>query len=401
MMLPLRGIRVIETGSWVFVPSAAAVLAEWGADVIKVENPHVGDPMRGMIVRDQAGRPHSDGMDRMNHNKRSVGIDLKHPRGREVLLELCRNADVFMTSWLPAARQRAGIDVDDLRAVNPAIIYARGSGYGADGPDADKPAIDVTAAWARTGAAHYYAQAGDNDFAPFVAPSAGDLGAGLSLAGGIAAALVNRLQTGEGTVLDVSLMSTGIYIMSGEISRRRIHGAAIEPISREAARNPFNNQYRTRDDLVIQLGINRIWFWPQMMKIVGRDDLAEDPRFADASAIYENRTAAIAALDEIFATRTAAEWAEVFSRTKCPWDIVQKAIEVCDDPQVTANGYVAFLDKGDNSSIPIVRNPVQFDGTHPDLEHAPDAGQDTDAILAECGFDWDAIVDLKVSGAVQ
>lgn len=399
MSLPLRGVRVIEIGAWVFVPSAAAVLAEWGADVIKVEHPHRGDPMRGMIVRDQSGKPRSDGMDRMNHNKRSIAIDVKHPRGRETLLTLCRSADVFMTSWLTGPRARAGLDVDDIRAVNPSIIYARGSGYGSRGPDADKPSIDITSGWARTGAEHYYAQDERSKFAPFIAPSVGDLGAGVALAGGIAAALVKRLQTGEGSVVDVSLMSAGIYGMSGEISRRRIHGEATAPITREAATNPFVGQYLTADDRVMQLGINQLGAWSELMEIVGRPDLAKDPRFDDAAALFENRVVAIAILDEIFLTRTASEWAAVFSKTSRPWDIVQKPIEVCDDPQVLANNYVAFLERGD-TSIPIIRNPVQFDESVPGINPAPDAGEHTDTILAQCGLDWDAIVDLKVSGAI-
>lgn len=138
MTPPLAGIRVVELGSWVFVPSAAAVLAEWGADVVKIESSEGGDPMRGMVIRDKEGRPRMDGVDRMNHNKRSVGLDLRHPQGRDVLLALCRTADVFMTSWLPSARLRAGVDVDDVRAANPAIVYARGSGYGPKGPEADR-----------------------------------------------------------------------------------------------------------------------------------------------------------------------------------------------------------------------------------------------------------------------
>lgn len=400
MSLPLRGIRVIELGSWVFVPSAAAMLAEWGADVIKIENPQGGDPMRGMTVRDRAGSARSDGMDRMNHNKRSVGVDVKHPRGREVLLDLCRTADVFMTSWLPAPRKRAGIEVADVRSVNPSIIYARGSGYGPRGPEADRGAIEVTAYWARSGAAHYYAQPADEVVAPMIIPSSGDLSAGQALAGGIAAALVQRGRTGEGSVVDVSLFGEGIYAMSGEISRRMIHGEPPEPVRRGNTPNPLVNQYRTADGRVIQLGFTQPAFWPDLMALLGRPDLGADPRFAEREALHHNRVAAVAELDEVFATRTCVEWVRVLSQLERGWEVVKKATEVCDDPQVTANNYVAYLEREGGPATPIVRNPVQFDEFAPEISPSPEAGEQTDEILGELGLDWDAIVALKLEGAV-
>ena len=399
MTQPLRGIRVVELGSWVFVPSAAAVLAEWGADVIKIENPETGDPMRGMTVRDKGGQPRMDAVDRMNHNKRSIGIDVKHPRGREVLLDLCRNADVFMTSWLPSARRRAGVDLADVRSANPSIIYARGSGYGPNGPEADRGAIEVTAYWARSGAAHYYSQPPAETMAPIIAPSVGDLLSGQTLAGGIAAALVQRERTGEPTVVDVSLFSEGIYGMSGEISRRQILGEPPEPITRQNTPNPILNQYRAADGRVIQLGFTQPGYWTELMTVLGLPDLATDPRFADPAALYENRVEAIASLDAEFAKRTCAEWEQVLGKLDRGWEVVQRAIEVCDDPQVTANAYVAYLDRS-GEQVPIVRNPVQFDQSPPELCRAPNAGEHTDEILAELGLDWDAVVDLKIAGAV-
>lgn len=399
MALPLEGFRVIELGSWVFVPSAAAVLAEWGADVIKIENPEGGDPMRGMVLRGRDGAPRSDGMDRMNHNKRSIGVDVKHPRGRDVLLDLCRHADVFMTSWLPAARKRAGVDVEDVRSANPSIVYARGSGYGPKGPDADRGAIEVTAFWARSGAAHYYAQQPASAFAPFIAPSTGDLTSGQTLAGGIAAALVRRERTGEGSLVDVSLFSEGIYAMSAEISRRKLHGAPAEPLTHVNATNPFINQYLTADGRVIQLGVSQLTFWPELLRVMGRHDLATDPRFAEPAALADNRIEAIAILDGEFASRPCADWVKILAKLDRGWEVVQRAVEVHDDPQVAANGFIAQLDRP-GGTTPIVRNPVQFDEYLPEIHRSPDAGEHTDEILVDMGLDWDAIVDLKIAGAV-
>lgn len=399
MTEPLKGIRVIELGSWVFVPSAATVLAEWGADVIKVESPDGGDPMRGMTVRDKHGQPRMDAVDRMNHNKRSIGIDLKNPRGREILLDLCRGADVFMTNWLPSARRRAGVDLADIRSASPSIIYARGSGYGQKGPEANRGALDVTAYWARSGAAHYYTQPPETATAPIIAPSVGDLVAGQTLAGGIAAALLQRERTGEPSVVDVSLFGEGIYGMSGEISRRQILGEPPESVTRANTPNPIVNQYRTADNRVIQLAFTQPSYWPTLMTLFGRPDLASDQRYSTAQALYENRVDAIAALDAEFAKRTCAEWEGVLAKLDRGWEVVRKAVDVCDDPQVEANGYVAYLERS-GESVPIVRNPVQFDETLPEFRRAPDAGEQTDDILAELGLDWDAIIDLKVAGAV-
>lgn len=398
MTSPLRGIRVVELASWVFVPTAATTLAVWGADVIKIENPDTGDPMRGMTARDSRGAARNDSMDRMNHSKRSIGIDVKNPRGREVLLDLCRTADVFMTSWLPGARRRAGVDVDDIRGVNPTIVYARGSGYGPKGPEADRGSIEVDGYWARSGMAHYYTQPPER-YGLIIAPSIGDLSSGQSLAGGIAAALVQRERTGEGSVVDVSLYGEGLYAMSTEISRRKMLGEPPEAITRENTTNPVINQYRTADGRVIQLGFTNPARWRDVVEAMGRPDLASDPRFADLAALHENRVAAIAELDAVFATRTSEEWAKAFEVFDRGWSIVKKAIEVYDDPQVHANDYITSIERP-GSSTPVVRSPVQFDESPPALKPAPAAGEHTDEILAELGFDWDAIVDLKVTGAV-
>lgn len=355
--------------------------------------------MRGMMVRDQHGRPRTDGVDRMNHNKRSIGLDVKHPRGREVMLDLCRTADVFMTSWLPSARERAGVDLEDIRAVNPSIVYARGSGYGPKGPEANRGSIEVTAYWARSGAAHFYSQPADKVMSPIIAPSSGDLMAGQTLAGGIAAALVQRGRTGEGSVVDVSLFSEGIYGMSGEISRRQILGEPTEPVSRANTPNPILNQYRTADGGVIQLGFQQLGLWAAFVTAIGRADLATDRRFADSESLFANRVEAIACLDKEFSTRTCAEWVQTLGQFDRGWEVVRRAGEVCDDPQVTANGYIAYIERP-GTVTPIVRNPVQFDESTVDLRRAPDAGEDTDEILGELGLDWDSVVDLKVAGAV-
>jgi crotonobetainyl-CoA:carnitine CoA-transferase CaiB-like acyl-CoA transferase len=406
MSRPMEGIRVVELAAWTFVPAAGAVMAEWGADVIKIEHPEGGDPQRGLInsgmVPGGPGRCNYF-VEQPNHNKRSIGLDLKHPEGREVLLELCRGADVFLTNWLPGPRARARIDVDDIRAVNPRIVYVRGSGQGAHGPDADKGGYDGSAFWARSGLAEGLTQFPGDVYGPTQTPALGDLAGAQTIAGGIAAALFKRERTGETSVVDVSLLSLGTWMMSPNVIAHKVFADVPTPrFGRESAPNPVANRYRTKDDRVVHLVmLQATTYWPELIAAVGRPDLATDPRFTDPAAMFANREEAVRILDEQFAQRTLAEWRVALDGIKGVWAPAQKAVELHDDVQVIANGYIDQVDGVDGGSFPLVVNPVQFDGAPEKLVRAPEAGEHTDEILAELGLDWDRIVDLKVKGAVQ
>jgi crotonobetainyl-CoA:carnitine CoA-transferase CaiB-like acyl-CoA transferase len=401
MTLPMAGVRVVELAAWTFVPAAGAVLAEWGADVIKVEHPEGGDPQRGLIssglIPGGPGRCNYL-IEQPNHNKRSIGIDVKHPDGRG----LCRGADVFLTNWLPGPRQRARLDVEDVRAVNPDIIYVRGSGQGARGPDADKGGYDGSAFWARAGVADALTQLPGDVYGPTQTPAFGDLAGAQTIAGGIAAALFKRARTGEASVVDVSLLGLGTWMMSPNIIAHKVFAdVKLLGFKREEAPNPVANRYRTKDDRVVHLVmLQAARYWPELISALGRPELAKDPRFADPAAMFQNRAAAIRILDELFATRTLAEWREVLRDIHGVWAPAQKAIELHDDVQVTANGYVEQVAASDGSSFPLVANPVQFDEKPAALVRAPEVGQHTDEILQEMGLDWDRILELKAVGAV-
>ena len=405
MSKPMDGVRVIELAAWTFVPAAGAVLAEWGADVIKVEHPEGGDPQRGLISSGMI--PGGPGrcnylIEQPNHNKRSIGIDLKNPQGRDVLLELCRNADVFLTNWLPGPRSRARLDVDDIRAVNPHIIYVRGSGQGAHGPDADKGGYDGSAFWARSGVADALTQAPGDHFGPVQSPAFGDLAGAQTIAGGVAAALFRRERTGETSVVDISLLGLGMWMMSPNIIAHKVFADLPSPkFTRDDAPNPIANRYRTRDDRVIHLVmLQATRYWPELIAAVGRPELADDPRFVDPAAMFANRGAAVAILDEAFATRTLAEWRVALAGISGVWAPAQKAIELHDDAQAIANGYLDDVAAADGSSFPLVVNPVQFDEHPVPLVRAPEPGEHTDVILSELGLDWERIVELKVAGAI-
>ncbi len=405
MTLPMTGVRVVELAAWTFVPAAGAVLAEWGADVIKVEHPEGGDPQRGLIssglIPGGPGRCNYL-IEQPNHNKRSIAIDVKNPAGRDLLLELCRGADVFLTNWLPGPRQRARLDVDDVRAVNPDIIYVRGSGQGARGPDANKGGYDGSAFWARSGVADALTQVPGDVYGPTQTPAFGDLAGAQTIAGGIAAALFKRARTGETSVVDVSLLSLGTWMMSPNVIAHKVFADVPLPkFTRKDAVNPLANRYRTKDDRVLHLVmLQASRFWPELVAALGRPELATDPRFAGPMALFQNRVEAIRILDEIFAARTLAEWREALRNVTGVWAPAQKAIELHDDPQVIANGYIGPVAASDGSSFPLVSNPVQFDESPVPLVRAPEVGEHTEEILQEMGLDWDRILALKAEGAI-
>src|SRR5262245_6522821 len=324
MTLPMSGVRVVELAAWTFVPAAGAVLAEWGADVIKIEHPQGGDPQRGLLssglIPGGPGRCNYL-IEQPNHNKRSMALDVKHPEGRKLLLELCRSADVFLTNWLPGARKRARVEVEDIRAVNPRIIYVRGSGQGVRGPDADKGGYDGSAFWARSGVADSLTQVPGDVYGPGQSPAFGDLAGAQTIAGGIAAALFRRERTGETSVVDVSLLALGTWMMSPNIVAHKVFAdVALPKFERAQMPNPVANRYRPKDDRVIHLVmLQATRFWPELISALGRPELATDARFATPPAMFQNRAEAIRILDEIFAERTLAEWRQVLRDVAGVW----------------------------------------------------------------------------------
>ena len=406
MSRPMEGVRVVELAAWTFVPAAGAVMAEWGADVIKIEHPQGGDPQRGLVNSGMVpGGPGGVNyfIEQPNHNKRSIGVDLKHPDGHAVVLDLCRGADVFLTNWLPGPRSRAHLDVDDIRAVNPSIIYARGHGQGARGPDAGKGGYDGSSFWARAGVVDALTAPDGDPYGPTQPPALGDLAGGQTIAGAIAAALFKRERTGEPSVVDISLLAVGMWMMSPNIVSQKLYqDQPAHRFGRHEAPNPIANRYLTKDGRVVHLVmLQSARYWPELVTAIGRPELVTDPRFADAASIFANRVDAVAILDEVFATRTLDEWRAALADIEGVWAPAHRCIELYDDPQSIANGYIASVDPGDGGAhFPVVTNPAQFDEEPSVVTRAPGAGEHTDELLAELGYDWDRVVELKVSGAV-
>ncbi|MBL7489643.1 CoA transferase [Frankia sp. AgB1.9] len=398
----LSGVRVVEASMYAFAPSAGAVLADWGADVIKVVPPGTLDPMNGNPI---AGLPDREvGVAFMweitNRGKRCVGVDQRTPDGQAVLATLVRSADVFITNLLPDARRRFRIDVDDLTAVRPGLVYARASGHGPRGPERDAGGFDHTDFWARTGMAQAASQVSD-EFVPQPGPALGDLASGAFLAGGIAAALFRRERTGKGAVVDVSLLSSGLWMFSPGVVASQLYDIDAIPRNRHLALpNPFVAAYQTRDHRLVYLsGIQTEKHVVEFFQAVDRADVLTDPRFATAAARAANAPACIAVLDEIFAGQGLAYWAELLGRLATPWSLVQTAREAANDPQALANSFVTTVKK-ESGEYPLVASPAQFDDAPPALSPAPGHGEHTEDVLLEHGYTWDDILRLKESGAV-
>ncbi|WP_441961988.1 CaiB/BaiF CoA transferase family protein [Mycolicibacterium houstonense] len=398
---PLEGIRVLEVAMYGFVPSAGAVLGEWGADVIKVEHAITGDPQRGLR---QTGPLRVEGdpnpnIEHANRGKRSIGLDMSVPEGKEILLELAKKADVFLTSFLPGHRQKFGIDVDDVRAVNPNIIYARGSALGPRGEEAVKGGYDMTAFWCRAGTAATITPAGMPGMIAPPGPAYGDTISGTNLAGGIAAALLKRERTGEPSIVDVSLLGSGLWSMGHTVALTQhlnqlmvtpppgVHGSPI---------NPLVGLYATADDRYISFVMMQpTKFWADVCRHMDLEQYIDDPRFATAESFAENTPEAVEILTEAMKKRALPEWSERFATLAGPWAPVQDTLQAAQDSQIRANEYLVQA-----GELELVANPVQFDVAAPNTGPAPGFAEQTDDILVELGLDWDRIIELKTAGAV-
>lgn len=398
---PFDGVRVIELAQWVFVPVAGALLADWGADVIRIERLE-GDPYRALATQgigtDRGGVNLSVAL--ANRGKRSIALDLRNAEGRGVLDELLSTADVFLTNLRPRALSRLGLDAGALRARHPGLVYARGHGFGVRGPDADQPGYDASAFWARGGLAHVLTPP-DRDYPIGQRGAMGDRNGAMALAFAISAALLKRERTGIGSVVDVSLLATAMWTLSSDLLAALNEGTITRVRGRGPMVNPLVGSYRTKDGRHVQLVfLEADRYWGDFCRLLAREDLIEDPRFVDLAARRENCEACVAELDDEFGRRTLAEWKELLAGIDAPWAAVQSVEELVDDPQVVANEYLGQVDLEGGLSYRLPAVPVQFDEQPPPLRRAPEHGEHTEALLLELGYDWGRITALKESGAI-
>lgn len=398
---PLEGIKVVEVAMWAFVPACGGMLADLGADVVKIEPP-TGDPLRGLKIGGMGSSTIDFSWESYNRGKRSVTLDLKQEAGRAVLYRLLEDADVFLTNLLPPARRAMAIDEASIRAAFPKIIYASGSALGPNGPDYEKGGYDAITFWARGGISSSLTEADAAHPVGPPGPAFGDTLSGSMLSGAICAAIAKRALTGEASAVDVSLLGTALWSMQRYVCQATADG--VQKFPKPPADKPHNvlvSNYRTSDGRFLALCMLQAdKYWAPFCDVAGRPDLAADPRFADAAARRENIAECYAEVKALFASKTLAEWKGILARQQGQWDVVQDVGEMKDDVQAQANGYLKHIDYGDGTQIPMVGLPMVFDGAPLSSTRSPELGADSDAVLGGLGYSEDEIINLKVQGVV-
>ena len=396
---PLKGIKVVELGLWVAGPSASAILGDWGAEVIKMEPPE-GDPFRGLFASALGlAIPVNPPFEMDNRGKRSVALNLETEEAREIALQLIDRADVFVTNMRPRVLEQFGLTYEELSRRLPRLIYCQITGYGPESPERDRAAYDIGAFWSRAGVAAALTPAGAE--LPQQRGGMGDHMAGMGAAGAVCAALLARDRTGKGQRVDVSLLRTGVYMMSWDISLALRLNLPIEPYDRSHAINPLITCYKSGDGRwfwLLLLQADR--HWGDLCRAVGREGLMADPRFEHIEKRRENAPALVEELDRVFATKTMSEWGEILDRHNVWWALVNSINEVVTDPAAQSAG--AFVQvPGPDGTTPMVATPADFSGTPSQPQGlAPELGQHTEEVLLELGYDWDRIVALKENGAI-
>ncbi len=404
MTAVMQGVRILEVAEHTFVPAASALLADWGAEVIKIEHVERGDAMRGLASSGLAvmGTTVHVLLEHSNRGKKSLALDLNSADGLAILYRLAATCDVFLTNKLPGVRSKLKIDVEDLRAHNPRIIYVRGTGHGERGPDANRGSYDSLAYWCRAGIALGMKQPDDEAVPPPPGPAFGDSIGAMTIAGGIMGALFHRERTGQATTVDVSLLGTGLWSHGAAVALSLQRQVPWSPLPKSVViGNPLVGNYRTKDGRHISLCcLQGAKYWPGMCEVIGQPELAKDERFADAASLARNAAAAGQLLTAAIAARTAAEWRERLANFAGQWSMVQDTLEAAADPQTVANGYVVDCRTAEGTPFQLAAAPVQYDGKPAIPARAPGFNEHGDAILTELGLDMDAILDLKARGVV-
>jgi len=403
MTAVMQGVRILEVAEHTFVPAASALLADLGAEVVKIEHVERGDAMRGLASSGVVSL--GDGvhvlLEHSNRGKQSLGLDLASEEGLDILYKLAATCDVFLTNKLPSVRTKLKVDVDDIRAHNPNIIYVRGTGQGERGPDADRGSYDSLSYWCRAGVALSLKQ---HDFVPPPpGPAFGDSIGAMTIAGAIMGALFHRERTGEAPTVDVSLLATGLWSMGATLALSLQHNVPWgAPPPGLPTGNPLTGVYRTKDDRFISLCcLQPGKYWPEACELIlDRPELATDERFSDAATIIANGAAGAELIAAAFGDRTLDEWRGRLADFSGQWAVVQDTLEAASDPQTVANGYVLDCATADGTPFQLVTAPMQYDGEPAQPLRAPEFNEHGDEILTNLGLDWDSIIDLKVRGVV-
>lgn len=395
----LEGIRVIELATYIAAPSAGGMMADWGADVIKIE-PLAGDPIRNFFGTLGVDSDANAVFDLDNRGKRSVTIDTSSEKGNALLKRLIKDADVFLTNIRPGGLERAGLDYDTLKALNPKLIYASVSGYGLSGKERDRPGFDMAAFWARSGVGRLMTP---KDAEPMALRTAlGDHVTGTATAAGIMAALFDRSRTGEGRLVETSLLRTGIYALGSDMAIQLAFGRVASTKGRHDVNQPLNNFFKTSDDnWLCVLPRQSEGDWHAIARATELEHLIDDPRFTGGKARKQNSVAVVNALDEAFAKHTLDEWAVKLDHEDLVWAPVQTPAQVVEDPQAIASGAFTQMPTHDGGTARTIASPVRFHGVDDGPSGpSPHIGQHNTEVLKEAGLSEQEIAELKGAKAV-
>ena len=397
---PMEGVRVVELGVWVAGPAAGGVLADWGADVVKIEPP-VGDPARSFQRMLGGDMPTNPVFELDNRSKRSIVIDLTTEDGLAIALELLDAADVFVTNVRADALARLGLDPPTLLARNPRLVYGHISGYGLEGEDANRAAYDIAAFWARSGIAHLLTPPGGS--LPFQRGGMGDHSTGVQFAGAISAALFARERSGAGQLVSTSLLRQGVYTIGFDLNMVLGWGQHLSVGQRETMGNPCINNYTAGDGKQFWIvGLEGDRHWPPLVRCVGHPEWLDDPRFDSARNRFVNAAELIALLDTEFSARSLKEWEAIFAEEPDMfWAPVNSPDDIINDPQLRhAGGLVEVPDEYGTTTM--ISSPADFEATPWSPRWiAPRLGEHTMAILHEMGRSDEQIAALVASGSVR
>ncbi len=400
MSSPLDGIKVLEVANWLAVPAAAALMADMGAQVVKVEPPE-GDPWRNFQLNSvgmAAPFPGNPMFEVDNRGKRSVGIDLVVPEGQEAVRRLAREADVFVTNLVPARRDKYGLTYPRLSADNPGLVYLGFSGYGNAGPERDRLGFDYAAFWARSGIMSLVGEPGETP--PLPRTGIGDHSTAPLLLAGVLAALYERKASGRGQEVSGSLLNAGLWVLGSDLQAALITRQAPQRSPRQSAPNPIWNTYRAGDGKWLLLVMpTPDAYWPRVCAAVGRPDLGESPRYASIEGRKAHCAELVAALDTAFASATRDEWAKRLDAHGVIWAPVQDLTEVVEDPQIRANAFFTTVEPPSFGPYEAIDTPLKFGRSGVGVRGpAPAVGQHTEEVLLEAGYTWDDLARLRERG---
>ena len=395
-MGPLAGVKVVELGSWIAVPGCAAVLGDWGAEVIKIENINCKDSFKSLrYIRNIDFTEINTWYIMVNRNKKSIAVDIKTAQGIKIIFKLLENSDVFITNFTQDKLESMGLDYLSMKNLNPKLIYTHFTAYGSQGPERRKPGYDIMAFWTRGGFMNKLTSPGS---APPSQPQGlGDSTGAALLAGAVSTALFSRERTGNGQKVEMSLYQNATWCLSGEIMALLTSGQEVEPVQQYAVENPLWNVYQSKDDCWLHLAcLNSNNFWYPLCEAIRREDLKKDSRFKSAEMRSKNNSALIAILKEAFSKKDITEWCNILDRYNIMFEIARSVIDVVRDPQSEANNFFGEVIDKSGQKVRVVNSPFKFSETPASIRTSyPECGEHSEDILLELGFSAEEIPKFR------